>query len=90
VDINGVGFPASSLDNNQKHLGTELLIGSMQNKRVLITGGAGFIGSNLDNSLSPYNEVLVVDNGYLGTQENLHSSVSFMSEVLLKMVYLLT
>ncbi|MFC4246653.1 NAD-dependent epimerase/dehydratase family protein [Natribaculum luteum] len=49
----------------------------MQNKRVLVTGGAGFIGSNLANQLAASNDVVVVDDGYLGTPENLEESVEF-------------
>ena len=30
--------------------------------KILITGGAGFIGSNLANTLSKDNEVIVFDN----------------------------
>ncbi len=47
----------------------------MRNNRVLVTGGTGFIGSNLANRLAADNEVTVVDNGYLGTEENLDSGV---------------
>ncbi len=49
----------------------------MDNSRVLVTGGAGFIGSNLANHLAKNNEVHVIDNGYLGTPENLHGSVTY-------------
>mgnify|MGYP006295001175 CR=1 FL=1 len=49
----------------------------MRNKRVLVTGGAGFIGSNLANSLSEENDVIVVDDCYLGTPENLADEVEF-------------
>jgi len=49
----------------------------MDNSRVLVTGGAGFIGSNLANHLAKNNEVHVIDNGYLGTPENLHRSVTY-------------
>lgn len=49
----------------------------MQNERVLVTGGAGFIGSNLANHLAETNEVIVVDDCYLGTPENLHEQVKF-------------
>lgn len=50
----------------------------MQNERVLVTGGAGFIGSNLANALAADNDVVALDNGYLGTPENLDSDVEYV------------
>ena len=49
----------------------------MNDKRVLVTGGAGFIGSNLANRLVDDNDVVVVDDLYLGTPENLEDGVEF-------------
>ena len=49
----------------------------MQGKRVLVTGGAGFIGSNLANRLARHNEVIAIDDGYLGVEENLDDAVEF-------------
>ncbi|MEF8783611.1 MAG: NAD-dependent epimerase/dehydratase family protein [Haloarculaceae archaeon] len=50
----------------------------MENARALVTGGAGFIGSNLANHLAPDNDVVVVDDCYLGTPENLDDGVEFV------------
>ena len=50
----------------------------MQNKRVLVTGGAGFIGSNLANRLVEANDVIAVDDTYLGTSKNLDEDVEFV------------
>ena len=50
----------------------------MHNQRVLVTGGAGFIGSNLANRLADDNDVIAVDDTYLGTSENLNEDVEFV------------
>ena len=43
----------------------------IKNKRVMITGGAGFIGSHLADELSKDNEVLVLDDFSAGEMRNL-------------------
>jgi len=49
----------------------------MNNQRVLVTGGAGFIGSNLSNHLADDNDVIALDDCSLGTPENLSKAVEF-------------
>ena len=49
----------------------------LSNKRILVTGGAGFIGSNLCESLlSEGNHVVCLDNFSTGKHENLSSFIS--------------
>jgi UDP-glucose 4-epimerase len=43
----------------------------MQNKKVIVTGGMGFIGSHLTEELLEDNEVTVIDNGSTGKPENI-------------------
>ncbi|RDI70072.1 NAD-dependent epimerase/dehydratase family protein [Halopelagius longus] len=50
---------------------------NLDSKRVLVTGGTGFIGSNLANTLAESNDVVVVDDGYLGTEENLDPEIEY-------------
>ncbi len=42
----------------------------MRNKRVVVTGGAGFIGSHIAWELIRDNEVIIIDNLYTGREEN--------------------
>jgi len=56
----------------------------MQNERVLVTGGAGFIGSTLANRLAGDNDVVAVDDTYLGTPENLDPAVEFVEASVLE------
>jgi len=50
----------------------------MNGARVLVTGGGGFIGSNLANHLAEDNDVLALDDGYLGTPENVTADVEYV------------
>ena len=43
----------------------------MKGKNILVTGGAGFIGSNLVNTLYKNNDVVVVDNLHTGKKSNI-------------------
>lgn len=43
----------------------------MKNKRIVVTGGAGFIGSNLTRALCEENQVIVVDDLSAGHIENI-------------------
>lgn len=54
----------------------------MKDKRVIVTGGAGFIGTNLVARLVSDNEVLVIDNLHTGTNENLREFESENLKVL--------
>ena len=40
-------------------------------KNILVIGGAGFIGSHLTEELAKENRIIVVDNLFLGKEENL-------------------
>lgn len=55
----------------------------MRQKKILITGGTGFVGSNLANHLAKDNVVIVLDNGYLGTSDNLDDEVTYSNKSVL-------
>ena len=48
--------------------------------KVIITGGAGFIGSHLAEELAENNEVTVIDNPSTGKIENIKYSVADISK----------
>ena len=54
-------------------------------KRILVTGGAGFIGSHLcERLLNVGNEVICVDNFFTGSKENIVHLVCNPSEFTIK------
>ncbi|WP_277541276.1 NAD-dependent epimerase/dehydratase family protein [Haloarcula laminariae] len=51
---------------------------NLQDKRIVVTGGAGFIGSHLVDRLGADNDVLVVDDGSNGRREWVHGDAEFL------------
>ena len=47
---------------------------TLKGKNILVTGGAGFIGSHIVDRLSPDNNVFVLDSLFTGTMDNLAKS----------------
>ncbi|MHB1440942.1 MAG: NAD-dependent epimerase/dehydratase family protein [Cuniculiplasma sp.] len=48
---------------------------TIRNKEIIVTGGAGFIGTNLVRTLAVDNEVTVVDNLHTGSEDNLRDLI---------------
>ena len=51
---------------------------NLQDKRIVVTGGAGFIGSHLVDRLVADNDVLVVDDGSNGERKWVHDDAEFL------------
>ena len=51
---------------------------AIRDKTVLVTGGAGFIGSHLVEALAPHNEVRILDNFSSGDRTNLPENVTIV------------
>ncbi len=64
-----------------KHQPTRMIV---NDQRLLVTGGAGFIGSNLANRLARDNDVVVVDDCSFGTPSNLDPAVDFRERCVLE------
>jgi UDP-glucose 4-epimerase len=56
----------------------------MKNKKIVITGGCGFIGSNLAYKLSQNNEVVILDDVSTGKMENIQKIMENEPLVLVK------
>jgi UDP-glucose 4-epimerase len=57
---------------------------NMKNKSIIVTGGAGFIGSNLVERLAGENKVYVIDNMHTGSKENLRHAMKVGDVELIK------
>ncbi len=57
----------------------------IKGKKIIVTGGAGFIGSNIVDALAKENEIVVIDNMHSGSRENLSDALKTGNVKLLEM-----
>ncbi|BCS91303.1 MAG: ADP-L-glycero-D-manno-heptose-6-epimerase [Candidatus Micrarchaeota archaeon] len=57
---------------------------SISDSTILVTGGAGFIGSNIVERLADKNKIYVIDNMHTGTEKNLRSALETGNVELIK------
>jgi len=70
--------PLGGRENGRKMYPDVKKISRRDRHRVLVTGGAGFVGSNLvDRLLREGHYVIVVDNFFTGRRDNLHKWLGF-------------
>lgn len=74
--IENIQFKSKSLEakNSLHGVRLESKTGGINMAKILVTGGAGFIGSHLTDRLSLNNEVIVLDNLASGSLSNLQQS----------------
>lgn len=56
----------------------------IKDKEIIVTGGAGFIGSNLVEALAKKNKVTVIDNMHTGSEANLRHALKLKNVKLIK------
>lgn len=56
---------------------------TMQGKKILITGAAGFIGSHLATELAAENEIIAIDDGSFGIVANVPADADFREQSIL-------
>jgi len=66
----------------------------MKDAKIIITGGAGFIGSNLAHKLCKNNEVIIIDNLSTGNYENIRKldetgKIKFLKETITNLDFLI-
>ncbi|SDK06688.1 NAD dependent epimerase/dehydratase family protein [Halovenus aranensis] len=52
----------------------------MDGPNILVTGGAGFIGSNVSSMIAGSNDAVALNDGYLGDQRNPGDKVTFLEQ----------
>jgi len=57
---------------------------ALNGKTIIVTGGAGFIGSNLVEKLAKDNKIYVIDNFHTGSEENLSEAMKTGNVTLIK------